>query len=177
MSGRRRHEDLVVLSTINAFPSEHRQFPAVGSLIVTYEISITVCAPQFEVPVVGRQPRVEHLDIDATAPKNQRAWRLLAAVTCIALDTNTEQRLFSHRIILGPTLLDRWRELPACMGNILHLVADAVETPDERVCACVRGCGVPQEESSRHVDWRATIRWQDQLQEGDEVVGAIGNPR
>jgi hypothetical protein len=26
-------------------------------------------------------------------------------------------------------------------------------------------------------DWRATMRWQDQLQEGDEVVGAIRNPR
>jgi hypothetical protein len=27
------------------------------------------------------------------------------------------------------------------------------------------------------VDWRATMRWQDQLQEGDEVVGTIRNPR
>src|SRR5262249_52805869 len=27
------------------------------------------------------------------------------------------------------------------------------------------------------VDWRATIRWQDQLQEGDEVVGAIRGAR
>jgi len=30
--------------------------------------------------------------------------------------------------------------------------------------------------SQRPVDWRATMKWQDQLQEGDEVVGAIRNP-
>src|ERR1022692_1777854 len=29
----------------------------------------------------------------------------------------------------------------------------------------------------RPVDWRATVRWQDQWQEGDEVAGAIRNPR
>jgi integrase len=34
-----------------------------------------------------------------------------------------------------------------------------------------------REEESSPVDWRATMRWQDQLQEGDEVVGAIRNPR
>jgi hypothetical protein len=33
------------------------------------------------------------------------------------------------------------------------------------------------EEYPRPVDWRATIMWQDHLQEGDEVVGAIRNPR
>jgi hypothetical protein len=41
--------------------------------------------------VVGREPRVEHLgDIDAPVAKNQRAWRLLAAVTRVALDTNRD---------------------------------------------------------------------------------------
>ena len=60
------------------------------------EIGIAVCVPQFEVPVVGSEPRVKHLDdIDAMASKNQRPWRLLAAVTRVALDTNVEER-FIH---------------------------------------------------------------------------------
>ena len=63
------------------------------------EIGIAVCAPQFEVPVVGCEPRVKHLgDIDATVAKNQRAWRLLAAVTGVALDTNVEEPCFMHLI-------------------------------------------------------------------------------
>src|ERR1700682_1374581 len=32
-------------------------------------------------------------------------------------------------------------------------------------------------ETSRRADWRATIRWQDQLQEVDEIVEAIRKPR
>ena len=44
------------------------------------EIRIAVSAFQFEVPVVGCQPRVEHLgDVDALVSKNQRAWRLTFA--------------------------------------------------------------------------------------------------
>jgi Peptidase inhibitor I9 len=39
---------------------------------------------------------------------------------------------------------------------------------------CRRGAA---EEWSRLVDWRATMRWQGQLGEGDVVVGAIRNPR
>ena len=67
------------------------------------EIRIAVCASQFEVPVVGRQPRVEHFrDGDAPVPKNQRAWRLLAAMACVALDTNGEEPFFMHRITIRP---------------------------------------------------------------------------
>ena len=64
------------------------------------EIGIAVGAPQFEVPVVGREPRVEHLgDLDATVSKDQRAWRLLAAVTRVALDTNVEEPCFMHFVM------------------------------------------------------------------------------
>ena len=30
--------------------------------------------------------------------KNQRAWRLLAAMACVALDTDSEELLFMHPI-------------------------------------------------------------------------------
>ena len=59
------------------------------------EICIAVCTLQFEIPVVGRQPRVEHFrDGDATISKNQRAWRLLAAMAGVALDANAEEAFF-----------------------------------------------------------------------------------
>ena len=60
-------------------------------------------ASQFEVPVVGRQPGVDHLrDGDATVSKNQRAWRLLAAMACVALDANGEKPLFMHPVTIRP---------------------------------------------------------------------------
>ena len=66
------------------------------------EIRITVCASQLEVPVVGRQPRVEHLrDGDAPVSKNQCAWRLFAAMAGIALDNNAEEPFF--RQLRSPT--------------------------------------------------------------------------
>ena len=75
-------------------------FAAVGALIVSHEIRVAVRASQFEVPVVGRQPRVEHFhDGDATISENQRAWRLLAAVARMTLDANAKQLPLSHRII------------------------------------------------------------------------------
>src|SRR5712692_3721553 len=86
-------------SSANTFRSEHRQLPGVGSLMMANEVCIAVCAPQFEVPVVGRQPRVDNIrDGDATVSKNQRAWRLLAAVACITLDAKSEELLFIHSI-------------------------------------------------------------------------------
>jgi hypothetical protein len=54
-----------------------------------------------EVPVVGRKPRVDDRDGDATVSENQRAWRLLAAMACVALDIQTEQALFHHPFIIG----------------------------------------------------------------------------
>jgi hypothetical protein len=81
--------------------AEHRQLPRAGSLIVADQIRIAVSAFQFEVPVVGRQPRVDDIrDGDATVSKNQRAWRLLAAVACVALDTNIEEPFFMHLITI-----------------------------------------------------------------------------
>jgi hypothetical protein len=45
----------------------------------------------------------EHLrDSDATVTKNQRAWRLLAAMACVALDIHIEQALFRHLFIIEP---------------------------------------------------------------------------
>jgi hypothetical protein len=80
------------------FRAEHRQFPGVGSLIVANEIRIAVCASQFEVPVVGRQPGVDNLrDRDATVSENQRAWSLFAAMAGVALDTNGENVRFQTR--------------------------------------------------------------------------------
>ena len=61
------------------------------------EIRVAICASQFEVPVLGRQPGVEHFrDGDATISENQRAWCLLAAVTGVALDADAEEVFFRH---------------------------------------------------------------------------------
>jgi len=90
-------------SFANMFRSEHRQLPGVGSFIVANEIGTAVRAFQFEVPVVWRQPRVEHLrDGDAAASKNQRPWRLLASMAGVALDSDGEEPLFIHRITIRP---------------------------------------------------------------------------
>jgi hypothetical protein len=93
-------------SATNALRAEHRQLPGVGSLIVADEIRITVFAFQLEVPVVGRQPRVDHFrDDDATVSKNQRAWGLLAAMAGIALDANGEGPFLLH-----PITIRRWND-------------------------------------------------------------------
>jgi hypothetical protein len=66
---------------------------------VADEIRITVCAFDLEISVVGRQPGVEYLrDGYPMVTKNQHAWRLLAAMACVALNTDAEQPLFRHRI-------------------------------------------------------------------------------
>jgi hypothetical protein len=66
---------------------------------VANEIRIAVGASQFDVPVVGRQPRGDNFrDGDATVSKNQCAWRLLAAMACVALDVNGEEPLFMHPV-------------------------------------------------------------------------------
>jgi hypothetical protein len=44
------------------------------------------------------------------------------------------------------------------------------------IMALLASLGREPQQQSRPVDWRATM-WQDQLQGGDEVVGAIRNPR
>jgi hypothetical protein len=63
------------------------------------EMCITVCAFELEISVVGRQPGVEYLhDAYPMVTTNQRAWRLLAAMACVALDTDAEQLLLSHLI-------------------------------------------------------------------------------
>ena len=65
------------------------------------EIRIAVRASQLEVPVVGSQPRVDDIrDGDATVSKNQSARRLLAAVACVALDTNAEEPFCMHLITI-----------------------------------------------------------------------------
>ena len=79
-------------SSVSVRRLEHRQFPRVGSLIVAHEIRVVVCASQCEVAVIGRQPGVEHRrDGYTTVTKNQRARRLLAAMTGVAFDTDSEE--------------------------------------------------------------------------------------
>jgi hypothetical protein len=83
------------------FRAEYLQLPAAGTLIVANEIRIAVCASQFEVPVVGRQPRGDNFrDGDATVSKNQCAWRLLAAMARLALDAAGEKPLFRHPVTI-----------------------------------------------------------------------------
>jgi hypothetical protein len=71
----------------------------VGSLVVAQEIRIAIGTSQFEVPVLGCQPRVQHLrDVDATVTNDQCSRRLLAAVTSVALDVNDVVPLLTHPI-------------------------------------------------------------------------------
>jgi hypothetical protein len=75
--------------SLTRFGTEHRQLPRVGSLVVAHEIRIAVGTSQFEVPVLGCQPRIEHFrDSNATVTKNERAGRLLSAMAGVALHTN-----------------------------------------------------------------------------------------
>jgi hypothetical protein len=79
------------------------QLPCIGSLVMADEICVTVRASQFEVSVVGRQPRVENIgDDDAAVAKNQCAWRLLAAMAGVTLDADSGQPLFIHPITIRP---------------------------------------------------------------------------
>jgi hypothetical protein len=108
--GERRHRGgaertlpALISSVANALRSEHRQLPRVGSFVVTDEIRVTVCAFEFEISIVGREPSVDHLrDGDATVTEDQRAWRLLAPMAGVALDTNGENALSRHPSPLPP---------------------------------------------------------------------------
>ena len=95
--------------------AERRQLPGAGSLIVPDEIRVAIRAPQFEVPVVGREPRVDYLrDGDATVSKNQRARRLLAAMAGMALDADRDLPLFRHSKHRRITILpERYRPVAA----------------------------------------------------------------
>jgi DNA-binding cell septation regulator SpoVG len=71
----------------------------VGSLVVAHEIRIAIGTSQLEVPILGRQPRVEHFrDVDTTVANDQRPRRLLAAVASVALDVNGVISLLTHPI-------------------------------------------------------------------------------
>jgi hypothetical protein len=92
-----------IRSFANALRSEHRQLPRAGSFVVADEIGVTVFGCELEISMVGREPGVDHLrDRDAPFAEDQRAWRLLAAMASVALDTNGENCLSSHRIIITP---------------------------------------------------------------------------
>jgi hypothetical protein len=93
----------VISSFATALRSEHRQLPRVGSFVVTDEIGVTVFACEFEISIVKREPSVDHLrDGDATVTEDQRAGRLLAPMAGVALDTNGENALSRHPIIIRP---------------------------------------------------------------------------
>lgn len=63
------------------------------------EVGVAVLASQLEVPVLGRQPRVDDLrHVDSMAAENQGLWRLLAAMTSVTLDRDGEEPLLMHPI-------------------------------------------------------------------------------
>jgi hypothetical protein len=75
-------------------------------LIVANEIHVAVIASQFEVPVVGRQPGIEHFrDGDATVTNDERAWRF-AAVAGVAFDADVHSFTPPNEApgLLGPLL-------------------------------------------------------------------------
>ena len=77
------------------------------------DIRVAVRASQFEVPVVGRQPRVDNLgNGDATVLEDQRARRLLAAVAPVALDANGEKPLIGHGLTITPRMCDTSKSHP-----------------------------------------------------------------
>jgi hypothetical protein len=66
---------------------------------MAHEIRIAIGTSQLEVPILGRQPRLEHLrDVDTTVANDQRTRRLLAAVASVALDVDDVVPLLMHPI-------------------------------------------------------------------------------
>jgi hypothetical protein len=99
-------------------PREHRQLPRVGRVAVADDIHIAIVPFDFEIAMVRRQPAVEHFyDLDAPLTDDERARRFVAAVPCVALDTN-------HRppFILSAT--KRMAAKPQTIDNYLARVPD-----------------------------------------------------
>ena len=77
-------------------------------VIVADQIRIAIGTSQLEVPVLWCKPRIEHFgDGDATVTKDQRAWRLLAAMAGVAFDANSEEALILHLTIAAPMVAHR----------------------------------------------------------------------
>jgi hypothetical protein len=105
---------------------------------VADEIRITVCAFQLEISVVRRQPGVEYFrDGYPTTTKNQRAWRLLAAMACVALNIDAEQPLFRH-LIHRPHWHDRNAE-----GMTVSTSCDRNSSVDSTARAALRSDPLP----------------------------------
>ena len=95
----------------------------------------------------------EHPDWDDYRHAMEQQQRVLVRVSIDAVGPPTLASLSR-----GPGTTDRSHSTSAFLNLRVHGDAQGVE-------------------ESRPVDWRATMNWQAQLQEGGEVVGAIRNPR
>lgn len=64
------------------------------------DVDVTVAALQLEIAVIRRQPLIEDLhDVDAAFVDNERARRLLAAMTGVALDAKGHAPIMNHLAI------------------------------------------------------------------------------
>jgi hypothetical protein len=79
---------------------------------------------------------------------------------------------------------EKIKELGDWRGKTLAKVREIIREADPEIVEEWKwrkesspGTPVWSQRNSQGLWIRATMRWQDQLQEGDEVVGAIRNPR
>ena len=115
---------------LDVFYAEQRQLPSVRSVVVSNEVRIAVDAFQFEVPVVGRQPCVKYLrNSDAMVVKSQCAWRLFAAMACVAFNTSREWAFVLHLNIKQLIVENSAANQPTIPCSILARMSSISRTP------------------------------------------------
>jgi hypothetical protein len=108
-------------------------------LIVANDVGVAVLCPQLEITVIRTEPCVENFrNGDATVCQNQGPRRLLASMSCIALDADLE-KLFTHstRSLIWLRLVGHGARSHRRHLEILPLtsIANAAATRPES-CAC-----------------------------------------
>lgn len=69
-------------------PLEHRQFPHVGLRVVPDDVDVAIVPFHFEVPMIGRNPGVQHfINDDSSLANVNDPRRFLATMARIALDS------------------------------------------------------------------------------------------
>ena len=89
--------------------SIQREFPNAGPYIVAHDVGGVVVAEALEIPMIRRQPAVQHFgDLDRLFAHKQTAGRFLAAVTGIAFDLDPHDHISPILSLTGV----RYRKLP-----------------------------------------------------------------
>ena len=70
-----------------------RNFPPNGHDIVTQDVEIAVSVLHLEVPMIGREPLVEHVgDFNFPIAHSETARRFFSTMACITLNVRSKER-------------------------------------------------------------------------------------